>query len=72
MFIVLAEMNQHDIDNNTKTLQVSGNFVSGNKVRSGAHITMGVPESCLHDIMNDNAIPVLMLIDRKEWEERTK
>lgn len=72
MFVVLSEMNQHDIDNNTSTLQVSGSFVSANKVKQGAHVTMGVPESCLFDIMNDNVIPVLMLIDRKEWDERTK
>ena len=71
-FEVLDEMNKHDIEHSTKLVSVSFDFVSGNKVKQGAKITMGTEFSGLVDLWNDDVIPVLMLVDKKEYFKRTE
>lgn len=69
-FQVLDEMNQQDAENGTKLVSVSPHFVSGNKVKQGAHITMGIHESALIDLMAETHIAILVVIDKKEYFSR--
>lgn len=66
-FQILDEMNQDDTKNGTRLVSVSNTFVSGNKVKQGAKITMGTELSGLMDIMNEKVIPVLVLVDKEEY-----
>jgi hypothetical protein len=70
LFQILDEMNLHDIEHNTSMVAVSSNLVSGNKVKQGAVVTMGIPEDALFDIMNDKVMPVLLIVDKNEYQQR--
>ncbi|MEM1337286.1 MAG: hypothetical protein AAGF96_06025 [Bacteroidota bacterium] len=72
LFQVLDEMNQEDAEKGTKMVSVSSSFVRGNKVSQGAEITIGTEFSGLMDLWDDKVIPVLLLIDKKEYFKRTK
>lgn len=70
LFEILDDMNQSDTNNGTQLVRISNIFLEGNKVKQGAIIAMGAEEKCLHDIMNDESIPLLIMVDRKEYEAR--
>lgn len=70
LFEVLDEMNQEDAEKGTRLVSVSYNFVSGDKVKQGAKITMGTELSGLMDIWNEKVIPVLLLVDKDEYFKR--
>lgn len=70
VFEILDEMNVSDTEKGTKLIGVSNYFVSGEKVKQGSLITMGAEESALMDIMQGNVIPLLLLIDKSEYENR--
>lgn len=72
MFQILDEMNQDDTANKTRLVEVGNHFISANKVKGGAKIAMGMPESCLFDLMDDSKIPLLILVDKKEYFKRQK
>ncbi len=72
LFEVLDDMNQSDTENKTKLVAVSNAFVSGNKVKAGAHITMGAEESCLLDLLSGKAIALLLVVDKEEYLKRQK
>lgn len=72
VFEILDKLNVRDSLQGSRLVGVSNNFVSANKAKQGAHVTMGVEEICLHQIMNDEAIVVLLVIDKKAYEELTK
>lgn len=63
-------MNQYDTENKTATVEVSSNFISCDKVKGGAKISMGVPEYYISDIMNDKKMAVLLFIDKSEYNKR--
>lgn len=69
LFQVLDEMNQLDSENNTRLLAVSNAFISADKVRQGTKICMGADESAVIDIMNDEVIPILLLVNKKKYQE---
>lgn len=69
-FDVLKEMNQHDIDHGTRLVSVSNNFISADKVKGGCKLSMGLPESVLYDIMNGKVAPILMIVDKEEYDKR--
>lgn len=71
LFQILDEMNQEDAANNTRMVEVGANFISGEKVKAGAKITMGAPESSLYDIISENKMAVLILVDKKEYSKRS-
>lgn len=70
IFQILDEMNQDDITNKTRMVEVGSNFISADKVKGGAKISMGIHEGSLLDIMNGTKIPVLILVDRDEYIKR--
>lgn len=70
MFQILDEMNQDDTINNTKMVEVGSNFISAEKVKGGAKISIGMPESALFDIISNKKIPILILVDSDEYFKR--
>jgi hypothetical protein len=70
LFQVLDDMNVEDTTNGTGTVGVCGDFISADKVKAGAKISMGAPESALFDIISGKVIPVLLLVDKDEYFKR--
>lgn len=69
LFEILDEMNVNDTNKGTELLSVSGNFISADKVKQGTKVCMGSDGSAVFDIMNDKVIPILLLINREEYEK---
>lgn len=72
LFEVLDIMNQKDAEENTRTVEVGNTFVSGQKVKQGSYITMGMPEHALHQIMEKKKVPILILVDMEEYNKHKK
>lgn len=69
-FEILDDMNQSDTEKGTATVGVVNSFVSANKVKAGAHITMGAPEQAIWDIESGKVIPILLLVDAEDYFQR--
>jgi hypothetical protein len=70
LFQILDEMNVHDIEHKTEMVAVSSNFIAADKVKQGAVLKMGAPESVLADLFADSVMPVLLILDKKEYQKR--
>lgn len=70
LFEILDDMNVHDTNHNTRLVSVSGNFVEGRKVSQGALVTMGVPYEELQGVLDNTRMPVLLMVDKKEYNAR--
>lgn len=70
IFEVLDEMHQEDIKNNTRLVGVSNTFLSADKVKQGTKICMGGDDQALQDILSEKCIPVLLLVNEKEYLKR--
>lgn len=68
-FEVLDYMNVQDTDNNTENIQVCPTFVSANFSKKGTQVTMGVPGNIVFDLDTDKLIPVLLLVNREEYDK---
>ncbi len=69
-FEVLDNMNQEDTANGTQLVEVSSNFISAKSIKQGGKIGMGVPYQSVMDVFTNSKIPVLILIDRREYYKR--
>lgn len=66
-------MNQNDAEKGTATVGVCNELVGAQKVKQGGHVTMGVPESVVLDLLlNNNKIPLLLIVDKKEYDRLSK
>lgn len=73
LFQILDEMNMNDEKNGTATCGFCYSFVSANKVKAGGHVTMGVPENVVMDlIFNKGKIPILLILDKAEYDKISK
>ena len=72
VFEILDEMNQDDIKNKTQLVAVGNAFVAAEKVKAGCTITMGMPIAALSQLMDDSVMPLIVLIDKKEYLKRKK
>jgi hypothetical protein len=70
LFQVLDDMNVHDTENDTRLVSVSGNFVGAKKVKQGGVITLGIPENELMALWDETRIPVLLMVDKEEYNNR--
>lgn len=68
-FEILDQMNIQDTDNETSLLGVCPNFVSANFNKKGTQVTMGVPGNIVFDLETDKLIPVLLLVNREEYDK---
>lgn len=67
---LLDEMNIEDGEKKTQLVAVSPNFISADKIKGGAKISMAVEEKFLYELMNDKYMPILLLIDKNEYFKR--
>lgn len=70
LFQILDDINVLDGERLTRKVAISNSFVSGQKVKAGATITIGADEQCLHDLMNNKAIAILVVVDKEEYFKR--
>lgn len=70
MFEILDEMNLEDTDKGTRLVSISTSFISADKVKQGAKISIGADEQALYDLMNDKVVPLLVLVDKEEYFKR--
>jgi hypothetical protein len=71
-FQILDEMNVSDATSGTSLVGICTSLISAAKVKGGANITMGAPESVVFGIMNDDLMPMLVLVDKQEYFKRQK
>lgn len=71
LFQVLDEMNVSDIENGTKLVSVSSNFISADKIKQGSKIAMGSDDSAVMELITNKVIPVLLLIDKETYFKLT-
>lgn len=71
LFQILDEMNVADTTNKTTFVGVCPNLVSADYTAKmqGTKITMGVPGNMVLDIQTNDIIPILLLIDKKEYDK---
>lgn len=69
LFEVLNQMNLNDIKNGTATVGVCGVFVESRLTKRGTEITMGAPIKTSTELLSGEIIPVLLLINREEYEK---
>lgn len=74
LFQILDEMNIADVENNTANVAVCPNFVGADysAKSSGTKITMGAKGNVVFDLQTDKIIPVLLLVNREEYERMEK
>lgn len=72
LFQILDEMNLEDIENGGRLVSVSGHFISADKVKKGTKVSMGTDDSAIFDLANDDVIPLLILVNKKEYNKRIK
>lgn len=70
LFEVLDEMNVEDGINKTSLVAVCPDFISADRVKRGTKVTMGVGYEVIDDMLSDKSMPVLLIIDKKEYFKR--
>ncbi len=72
MFQILRDMNQHDIDHNTRLVEVGNNPVGIQIHKDYGYITMAVPKEAAENLIlsNDDKIFLLLLVDKQEYLKR--
>ena len=70
LFQILDEMNQSDIENDTRLVTVSPTLVSTRIVKQGSTITMGADCQSFDDLSTGKVIPLLILVDKEEYLKR--
>ena len=71
LFEILDQMNIQDTENGTMNIQLCPNFVSADysKKINGTKVTMGIPGNIVFDLETDKLIPVLLLVNREEYDK---
>lgn len=71
LFQTLDEMNVADGENNTGNVGICNFLVSANKTKQGGHVTMGVPESVVLDLVLNpkKKMCLLLVIEKSEYEK---
>jgi hypothetical protein len=71
-FQILDEMNLHDSEKGTSMVGVCTSFISGQMTKEGAQIVIGAPQQALVDILSDKSMPILLIVDKKAYQEFKK
>lgn len=72
LFQTLDEMNVADEKNKTVNVGVCPDLVRADKVKAGVHVTIGAPSDQLIPLMNGEVIPILLLINKAEYDKISK
>lgn len=70
LFEILDEMNQEDTEKGTRLVEVANYFISADKIKQGAKISMGADEGAINQIASGEKIPLLVLVDKVEYFKR--
>lgn len=70
LFQILDDMNLHDIENNSKLVMIGPDFIQGDTTKKGCKITMGAHIGAVNAIAKGDVIPILVLVDKKEYFKR--
>lgn len=68
-FEILDEMNRNDETNKTEMVAVCPDLISADLIKAGTKVCIGAPHAAINDIMNDKVIPILLLINKSEYEK---
>ncbi|OJV17788.1 MAG: hypothetical protein BGO30_07535 [Bacteroidetes bacterium 41-46] len=68
--IILDEMNLDDVKNNTGLVRISNIFISADKVKQGGRVSVGVDEQTMIDLLNNEVVPLLILVNKNEYFKR--
>lgn len=69
VFQILDEINVADEKNKTSNVGICNALVEARKTKQGGHVTMGVPENVLMDLVfNKGVYPILLIINEAEYE----
>lgn len=69
LFEILNKMHKDDTENGTANLWVCPHFVEANKTKQWWVVWMWVPWEWVIDIMNEKTIPILLMINKEEYEK---
>ena len=69
MFEILDEMNQVDAKEGTSNVAISNIFIGADKVKAGARITMGAEERYITEIATGKVIPLLIMVNKEEYDK---
>jgi hypothetical protein len=72
IFQKLDDLTVADDKNGTELLGVCTSLVSADKVKGGGKVSIGVPENELMKVINGDRIPILLLIDKDEYNKIIK
>lgn len=71
LFEILDEMNVADTENKTANLQVGNSVIAADKVTGGTKVSMAAPAEAIFQIMNGEVIPILLLVNKAEYNRLT-
>lgn len=72
VFQLLDEINQADTENNTANLGLCNSFTGCRSIKGGGEISMGVPMDAMLKVMSNKMVPMLILVESKEFEKIKK
>lgn len=69
LFQILDEINVDDAKNSTRNIAVSNGFVRMDKTKEGCQVTMASDSRAMADLLTNEAIPVLLIINKEEYNK---
>ncbi len=72
LFEILDEMNHDDAKNGTRLVSISNNFISADKIKAGTKVAMGCDDQVLTELIDGTHVPLLIIVNKKEYEKRSK
>ena len=70
LFQTLDEMNVHDTEHGTALVGLCNQVTYIQLSKKGTLVTMGAPKEAIHDIESGKTLPILLLINKEEYEKR--
>lgn len=62
-------MNENDVKNGTRHLELGLDLVEVKKVKAGTLVTIGIGGDHVAALANDNKKAILLIVDKAEWEK---
>lgn len=69
LFQILDELNYGDEKNGTSHVGVCNGMISANMTPKGTKVVMGAPAEVINDLMSGKTIPLLLLVNREQYEK---
>lgn len=72
MFDAFKIMNEKDAKEGTGKLGACPDFIGARTVKGGGKVEMGVPAEVLKKLWDGEVMPLLLIIDKKDYQELMK